>query len=697
MEAKLIHEGEQPYFLINGKEYPPQAFMTYAPDADRFSEMRDVGTKLFSFTIFIGDNGINDYTGTKPFSENFYKGYHQYDFTAVDRMLEQVAPEGAEVFVFPRIYLDAPGWWLEDNPNERCQNQAGQRFRQSFASEKWREDMWTAVQALINHIRSTRWKEHLIGFHVAFGGTEECVYQTTCNDESVDMSPVNFRRYQKWLQQNEKPMYERFPTPFERRYGMNGVLRDSQKEAHTIHYYQYHSFLIADTICYFCEKIKTYTGNGLLTGAFYGYIFSNYDNNKGHNAIDTLLHCPYIDFVSSTNGPNMENQSWPFSVPVDSFRLHKKLWFAEGDIRTYKFTGLSKYLSHAAPATDYYEKWPHPDTSEMSVSMMRKASARTLCGHSGLWWFDLFGDWFRAPELMKVISDHHRFAEQQSDGPLKAEVAVFVDEVGMLRYSGSRPEVLSQVIAAQREQLMWTGFPYHTYILQDIADPAFRPEDYKLFILLAAVSPSQKIREAIEKRVKGGGRTLLWVHLADMESGDETMTDFHVTYNYLDLPMRAEAVLRNANRWHEHVVFPGVPVSCGRFSSEDMENSYQAATFKDSEEPSMLIKVFSGAASDGSEAYTSIYSLLPGIHHRLLRELASESGVHIYNHDDDCIYAGGSFMGLCSKSEGVKHLYLPEGISHVENADTGEEIEIRNQYIDFAVQAHETKIFRVFR
>ena len=264
MDAKLIHKGEQPYFLINGQEYPPQAFMTYAPDAERFAEMRDIGTKLFSFTFFIGDNGINDYTGTRPFSANFYKGYDNYDFTGVDELLELAIPEGADVYVFPRIYLDAPDWWLEANPEQRCQNQAGQRFRQSFASEKFRQDMWTAVQALLEHIRSTRFKEHLVGFHIAFGGTEECVYQTTCNDESVDMSPVNFRRYQKWLKENGKPAYDRFPTPFERRYGMNGVLRDFEKERAVIDYYQYHNFLIADTICYFSEKIKTYTNNTLM-------------------------------------------------------------------------------------------------------------------------------------------------------------------------------------------------------------------------------------------------------------------------------------------------------------------------------------------------------------------------------------------------------------------------------------------------
>ena len=411
--------------------------------------------------------------------------------------------------------------------------------------------------------------------------------------------------------------------------------------------------------------------------------------------MNTLLHCPYLDFVSSTNGPNGENQSWPFSAPVDSFRLHKKLWFAEGDIRTYKFAGMKKYLSHAEPVGDYYEHWPHPDTPEMSVSMMRKASIRTLSGRAGLWWFDLFGDWFRAPELMDVMKDNRRWVDRQGDGPLKTQVAVFVDEVGMMHYTGSRPEILEYVIAQQREQLMWAGFPYHTYILQDIADPAFNPDDYKLFIILAAVAPSKEIREAIEQRVKRGGRTLLWVHLADMEAGDGSLTDYKVTYNCYDEPKRADAMLRNAMQWHAHVQFPSKPVSCGRFSEEDKYGAYQAATFADSTEPAMLIKVFKGDAPDGSEAYTSIYSLLPAIHHRLLRELASESGVHIYNQQNDIIYAGGNFMGLCSASDGVKRLYLPEGISRVEDADTGEEMKIMNQYIDFPVKAHETRIFRV--
>ena len=52
-------------------------------------------------------------------------------------------------------------------------------MRQSYASDKWREDALSAIYALIDHISSSQWDENVIGYQVAAGLTEEWQYHHT--------------------------------------------------------------------------------------------------------------------------------------------------------------------------------------------------------------------------------------------------------------------------------------------------------------------------------------------------------------------------------------------------------------------------------------------------------------------------------------------------------------------------------------
>jgi len=705
MVAKFAYIGGQPKFIIDGTPVDPVAYMTYVPDAQREAEMRDAGMKLFSFTVMTGDMPINEQVNSAPFYKNIWVGRGKYDFTDVDRFLEMAAPGGEGAYIFPRVYLDAPRWWYDENPGECCRDYAGRQLEQSFASDKWREDMREVFRALIDHIHSSPWRDCVIGYHVAFGGTEECVYQFPDYGDEVDFSPACEEKFRQWLREKYKTPdrlreawkatrfagIENFdaaqlPTPYERRYSMNGPIRDLAREAHTVDFFCFNSWLIADTIRYFCRFVKEYTHNTRITGAFYGYLYMLFNTAKGHNDNYDLLNCPYIDFVSNAGG------GFGLGAPIESYRLHNKFWFAEGDIRTSLSNSLADAMPQVLPPNNsYYERpvWKPLSSMDASVTALRRAMARVLTQHSGIWFFDMWGGWFRCPEMMREISSLSSLMASQTEGPLETQAAFIIDEEGELMYGGVRTHELRCLTSAQRTELYKMGTTVHTYIADDLADPAFDPDRYKVYYILGCVNPSERVRRGIE-RLKSGGRTLVWVYFSDvLHTG---ITDFEVPYDQNAPLVQAEVPMRVEDQINVKVSFPDMPLSCPRFSEKDKEGAYVIGYLKEDDrltrEPAVLMKQF--------PHYRSVMSLLPCLPAKLLRELALFSGANIYCQTDDFTFQGGTYAALSANSEGEKRLSFPVQPKRITDVSTGEEyVTTGIRFFDFIMKSGETKIFKL--
>jgi len=74
----------------------------------------------------------------------------------------------------------------------------------------------------------------------------------------------------------------------------------------------------------------------------------------------------------------------------------------------------------------------------------------------------------------------------------------------------------------------------------------------------------------------------------------------------------------------------------------------------------------------------------------MYRQLAILAGVHLYNRDGDCIYAGGEYVAIHSREEGCRKIILPERGFEATNVMTGEKVVVDDLYIPFRMQKHET-------
>ena len=288
MDAKLICTEGAVKFSINGEIVEPLGFMTYNVDSGHFARMNEIGNRIVFYTICASDRGFNSLAGIPPLAPHYFIAPEKYDFTEVDRVLSLIAPDGNGPYIMPRVYLAAPLWWEKLYPEECSKNQLENLTGECFGSVRWREDMWGALRALVDHINDSPWRERVIGYHVCAGSTEEwtphdCGRMIKRTD-MVDYSECNRRLFVNWLSGQYKKIenlneawgcsYSSFddvaiPLPMRRIFSIDGVLRDPAREKSVMDFDRFNSEQMADAICYFNRKLKEYSNNGLLTGAFY--------------------------------------------------------------------------------------------------------------------------------------------------------------------------------------------------------------------------------------------------------------------------------------------------------------------------------------------------------------------------------------------------------------------------------------------
>jgi hypothetical protein len=698
MECSVIKDGKRVVLTIDGKTVTPVAYMTYNPRKENFTRFSDIGVNLFSFGVYLGDQGINSESGIKPFRSGFYKGYNEYDFTEVDKDLEMITSHNKGAYIIPRVYLDCPQWWEKENKSELSLDAKGRPMRQSYASDKWREDALSAIYALIDHISSSQWDENVIGYQVAAGLTEEWQYHHTYPYQYLDYSNCNLKNFREWLRNKYESIsdlnrewntvykdYENivFPNPFERSHALNGALRDPKKERHVIDFYTYHSHIMADTILFFCEKIKKHTNYERLTGAFYGYILEIMSNDYGHCGIHEVLKSEYIDFLASPNS-YMDARSpgidWPYMSVVDSAKLHGKLWFIESDTRTSLTRPLKESMPHAAPDNSRYSfegVWKGPGKN-LSLSLMLKGFGRVLTGGIGTWWFDMWGGWFNDPDYLGLIEKTTKILEEhiKKDVRAKAEIAVFVDPE-CFHYFSTNHYILHELVYSQRKSLGQMGVPYHIYLTEDLELESFDIEAYNLYIFLNNVYMKDSLKECIDRKIKRNGRTLLWIYLQDMFTQSASITGFNIKYAKDSLPIQAV---------YKSEVFPSLAVVCPEFSVADLANARVLATQKDTNIPVCTVKCF--------DDYNSIYCTVPNMPVSLLRDIANMSRVHIYCHTNDVVYADEEYIIIHASYSGEKRIYLPVK-AIVYDGLTDNKLYGPCTYFDFPMEQYDTKIFRI--
>ena len=680
----MLYKGT-PTLFVDGKPNAGFCYMTYNFKPDHFQQFGEIGVDLLSFST----TSDSSFYFSMP---DTWTGPDSYDYSEVDRRFKTVVEATPKAKIFPRIYICSPPWWDEMYKSELMVFEDGiidpkfvpsphdplKKSVPSFASKKWRDDAAENIRRFVEHVRAQPYAKNIIGYQLASGSTEEWLYWNFEQGPVADFSRPQLNAFRLWLRDKYKTQSAlrrawndpelnfknaAIPTQTERENGDYFMFRDPAKSQRVIDYMQFHSWIVQDMITYLARAAKEACNYESLVGSFYGYtlhargqyqrILDSYQE-QGHFALGELLKSPHIDFLSSPTQYEFREVGTGYSVfmsPQKSIQLHKKLWMDENDYRTHlvsRDAGYGRTINF----------------KETRANQLRQLS-NELTHATGAWWFDMGGGWYDSAEMLELIRKLNAIAERsiEFDRRSSAEIAVVVDEYSnfMMR---SDKRLSIPLIYYQMLPLGKIGAPFD-YILQDDLELA---GPYKFYIFLNAFHVSKKQREMIGRLPDRGAKALLWIYAPGYVG--ETL-DIEGTYALTGLRL---ATLEGEGQLQVAINAKGANYLTGLKEAETYgiqeggaRNLVGPIFYGDDPSAEVLGLLYGhdlpGLITKEVKGVQVYYSAAPQISSPVLRAIATNAGVHIYNYRDDVLYANNSFIALHTATAGKRKIMFPKKTS----------------------------------
>ena len=593
-----------------------------------------------------GEAGINVFTTGVSLGWN---GPDQYDYTGLDRMMARLLEWNPNALLVPRVWMGAPGWWVEAHEDEVTTYATGVEWgpnvwggtkQASFASLLWRQEAGEALRRLVRHINDSPYSDRVISYHLAGGIYGEWHYWSA--PDVPDTSAPMQRAFAAYLRGKYGADREAtIPTLEERRTGDLGMFRDPQRQQRVVDYYEGFHNATVDSIEGFCRIVKEETQGQLTTGVFHGYLPDlGWAQEGDHRAFPRAVASPYIDWFSSPHsyarralGEDGLFRNFPAAV-----RLHGKLFIDEGDDRT--------HLANDPAFTSVR-------TEEESLQVLWREFANAVTHDVGLWYMDQQGHWFHTPRLMAELKRMREWGERslQLERRRVSEIAVLCNLPSEFRITDAASglnHLSAPLYVQQFGELCKLGAPFDTHLIEDLA-AAGMPE-YKLYVVLDSYALTGEERRLIRERLQRAGKTVLWFYapgfVTDEALSVEAMSDL--------IGMRMQLI--EAGGTLAITTTDGLTFGPG---------AQQVPLFACADPAAEVLGRLGGTdlagfVRKGLAGWTSVYCTAPGIPSGVLRELAREAGVHIYSQSDDPLSANNNWLSIHTATAGPKRFLLRE-------------------------------------
>ena len=469
-----------PTLFINGKPFPAAAYITYLDKYAEYEAFAKAGCRLFSVPLLFAGRWISATDGFRPFRKGFFDEKDKPDFSPFDEAVEKILSACPDAYIIPRLNVSMPEWWEKENPDSVNILSDGRTKRESFYSEKWKNDTAGMLEQFLAYVEDHPFSEHIAGWQIAGGNTEEW-FHFDLNGGWCKNAEKGFERFFRERRPGEK--YPGLPE-IKKLDGKGVYLHDRTLKL----FLEYANLAAAEAICFFAETVKKATKGRLAVGAFYGYSLEVTSPLHGTHALKRVLEDENVDFICSPNsysGIRDFSHDWTEMYPASSVRLHGKMCFQECDIRTHLTVELGKKDPYTDP--DGILKgpiWQGTATKDEARAKIKKSFARQLIRGNGLWWFDMWGGWYDDPDIMNDMEEYFGIYNEsllKEERSFPSEAAVFTDETA---YRTVKKHRFRETGRGLLISLGKTGVPYDIY---DLFDFEAVHEKYKAVVFLTGI------------------------------------------------------------------------------------------------------------------------------------------------------------------------------------------------------------------
>jgi hypothetical protein len=653
--------------------------------------------------IYSIDAVVAEWRGPRPGQAS------HYDFSETAPRLQGVLQADPQALFLLRMGFETHGlpdkWWNQLHPDEVEVLSDGSRWGASYASLEWRSQVQDFMRAYIAHLQAAGLYERVIAYQIAVGTCGEWIKSWVCMDaESGDFSPVMRRHFRAWLRQryhNDPAALQaawadpqvtfdtaEVPSGPEQATTTHYLFRDPRRERKTIDFYECYAETAADALLSICRAVKDATHGEKLTGAFFGYLLDLAWNNaffvdghrdreasqvstiqrSGHLGLNKVLRSPDFDFVVSPYSyafRGLGGDGLPMQ-PTETVRLHGKLYLFEEDTLMHNNFDPGKRM--------------HPVSR--SVAIYQRNFAQVLTHGLGITWLEN-NDFQEDPRILPEVRRWQKCYQAlgtwalQLDRRPSAEVAVLLDDESFL-YEGNRNDLDLSLIAQQRViGLNRFGAPHDLYLLNDLLEGRLPP--YKLYIFLNAFHLDDRRRQALHQVLGGGDRSALWLYAPGYINSDRPAAPLH-TDNMTELTGFRFGLGRSYWSAFMHLTDFTHPITDG-LSQELFWGTTRAIApifhLEDPQarvlgevvyglgrcQPGLGVKTVQPPAS--AAPWTSVYVATPTVPSQVLRGIARQAGVHLYNTEGDVLYATPDLLSVHTVAGGARTFQLPRQVEVV--------------------------------
>ncbi len=632
MESRIIWKNGSPFIEINGKDYLPAAARSFRPTPANVSLFYRNGLRLFQVQC----GGIKNRLGV-PYSlyGGCWVGDHTYDFSALDAQMEMFCRFAPEGYFMPMAILDMPEWWMEQHHSEI--NSFWQPGEASLM-EEWVEEASDYLQAFLRHCEE-KWGGRVFAYSFSAGRTTEWfdTFGTTPRKVAAyGKTPVPTKEdlAKKDLYENDSPEYQ---------------------------YLRFCSTLVPTLIRRFTAAAREVVVKKPM-GIFYGYccLPKGWQNQRtGSNGYEAVWSDDGLDLIFSPAAyyqNRLADGVSTYQVAVDSLPLHGKVYLHEIDHRTH----LARYpLENGMVLQCDYEN------EEETIRVLRRELCAAACKGASHWWFDFFGGYYATPGYEAELKREMEILERLSkvERCSVSEIAVFVDPTSFMHMNDNGHFTLD-LVEYNRNSLHECGAPFDFFNLKDL--PRVQKDQYKMFVFLNALEIDQTTKETI-KKLKD--RTLVWLYAPNYFSGGAgEVCGIRIA------PAKGGKIL-----WGKEQFGFSEPIT-PQFAVCD-------------EEAEVFARYADGTpacARKGKEVYLAA-GKVPAA---LWRELARQSGVHIYAETPGALYMDSRFIARQTMHETEPELSLPFDCELEELFDGGI-YRTQNKKLRYSAPNGETKLFLI--
>ncbi len=683
-----------PVLVIDGKPCAPVMYRENFAHKHRessiahYQRVARAGVRLFLFPVGLGLTQSH---------EQRVKGWDRNSGPVLERMLQAVGPEARVILLVPTtVRRRSAKKWADENPGEMMVWPPDMRRgdRASISSLKARKLAHQAVADLVKYIDRQPYANRVVGYFFCGAGGEWLDYW--------DYSPAAEAGFRRWLAArygNDAALQKawgdgqvrltsaKLPAWDELNRADSGLFHDPSRSRRVIDFMRFYHEDLAAAASELAAVAKKACRGTRLVGLWGGYyFFSNWSApisgtfRRRQGAFDQLVKDPNIDFFMA---PYNYRERHPGGVYVpqflnDTIRLHGKLALVEEDSRTVLAARAEDFYNPAKSTRPYVTIGDsfgraHTMTETLAVLKRNFAGIFTKPG-TGVSWYCLGnqGGWYDDPTVLDTVGRLKVVADEVFPrGPSASQIAVIFSNRSL--WVQKLNEYTGDMVARMAtEALARLGAPYDAYLPTDLEHPDFPFDRYKLFILANTFYLSPAQRDIIKRRIQADGKKMLSFYAAGFVSDEGLSVDGVRDLTGMDIAMANVTLTKGAEiaiTDHTHPTTAGLPFGTRYGTAREfgplMWCDDSAATplgellATDGSGQVFTLCKRGGLCAKKMAGWTSVWSAVPNPPAALLRCIARNAGVHIYDDADDAVYASGNLLGIHTRHAGPRTVRLP--------------------------------------